>query len=146
MSNKTRQLQSIDQRRMRGGISTKSVLGARRPKKQFSTISDIYLLIFFPNIKFIYSAWYWQKSLQCGQSAQFDGGLDVHIWVRMKLVQNSVMPQLGGGGGVLRSQKRKIYPFLSQLMRNQKLYNISKNQPPKSIGRRDGDFPPPSPL
>ena len=39
--------------------------------------------------------------------------------------------------GVLRSQKRKNFPFFSQSIESQKLYNILKNQPLKSITRAD---------
>ena len=46
------------------------------------------------------------------------------------------------GKGVLRGQKRKICPFLSQSTENQKLYNISKNQPTKSIRGGDMGFSP----
>ena len=52
------------------------------------------------------------------------------------LGQNSVMPQLGGGGAMgLKTQNLPF--FFHQLIRNQKLYNISKNQSPKSIRRGD---------
>ena len=44
--------------------------------------------------------------------------------------------------GVLRGQKHKICLFLIQLIENQKLYNIFKNQFSKSITRSDmGFFP-----
>ena len=41
------------------------------------------------------------------------------------------------GGGVIGGQKRKICPFLNQSIENEKLYNISKNEPCKSIRRGD---------
>ena len=50
------------------------------------------------------------------------------------------MPQFRGGGA--EGQKRKICLFLSQLMENQKLYNISENQSPKAIRRGDMGIPP----
>ena len=57
----------------------------------------LFLLIFFSDIKFIYSASYSPKSVQFGQSAQFGGGLD-NISVEMNWDQNSVMPKFGRGG------------------------------------------------
>ena len=41
---------------------------------------------------------------------------------------------------MLRGQNRKICPFLSQSIKNQKLHYISKNQPSKSIRRGDVGF------
>ena len=93
-------------------------------------MSDIYLyFIFLPNIKFIYSSWYRPKSAQFGQLAQFHGGLNINEcgWTGVKI---QLFPSLGEGVP-LRDQKQKICPFLSQLIENQKLYKISKNQPPK---------------
>ena len=62
-----------------------------------------------------------------------------YIWVGMTWGQNFVMPQFGGGG--VERSKRKICPFFSLLIENQKLYNISKNQAPKSIRKGDMKFP-----
>ena len=45
-------------------------------------------------------------------------------WVKIQLCPNLEEK-------VLRGQKSKICPFSSQSTENQKLYNISKNQPPK---------------
>ena len=64
-----------------------------------------------------------------------------YVWVEMSWGQNSPMSQFGGGGGA-EGWKTKIYPFFSQSIKNQKLYNISKNQLPKSIRRGDMEFPP----
>ena len=58
------------------------------------------------------------------------------FWVKIQLCPNL-------GEGMLRSRKRKNFPFLSHSIENQKLYALYKNQPPKSIRRRDmGIFPP----
>ena len=96
-------------------------------------MSDIYFY-FFPE--------HWIHLLclvQLGQSAQFGGRLDIYEWewtgVKIQLYSNLEE-------GVLKDQKPKICFFLSQSTENQKLYNISKNQPPKSIRRRDMGFPP----
>ena len=50
--------------------------------------------------------------------------------------QNSVMPQFEGGG-TEGSKTQNLSSFFSQSIENQKLYNISKNQPPKSIRKGD---------
>ena len=117
-----------------GGISTKSVLG---PQKTITRIfSHVrYLFSIFPsNIRITYSAWYWPKLLQFGQSAQFGDELDIcewgWTWVKIQLFLNL-------GKAVLRGQKRKIRPYSNQSIENKKLCNTSKNQPPKSIRRRD---------
>ena len=112
--------------------------GPRTSKCQFFAMSDIYFYsIFSPNIKFIYTAWYGPKSVQSCQSTQFSGGLDIYEWgwtgVKIQLCSNL-------GEGMLRGQKRKICPFLSQSTENQKLYNISKNQPIKSVRKEDMGF------
>ena len=53
-------------------VSTKSILVSQKTiKKIFSLVK---YLFFLSNIKIIYSAWYWPKSLQFGQSAQFGDG------------------------------------------------------------------------
>ena len=57
-------------------------------------------------------------------------GVSNFFWVKIQLC-----PTLGEG--VLRGQKRKTFSFLSQLIENQKLYSISKNQPFKSIRKGD---------
>ena len=46
------------------GALTKSVLGSQKTKKTILAISDFYFYFFPPKIKFIYSAWYWPKSVQ----------------------------------------------------------------------------------
>ena len=111
LSKKTRLLQSIDQWWMRGGNITKiRFWDLRWAKRQFLAMSDIYLFYFFSqNIKFIYSAWYWPKSVQFGQPAQFGDGLDIYEWgwVEIKI---QLCPNLGEG--VLRGKKPKICPFL----------------------------------
>ena len=58
----------------------------------------------------------------------------------MNLGQNSVTPQFEGGGVKgLKTQKSSLF---SESIENQKLYNITKNTPPKSNRRKDiGDFP-----
>ena len=92
-------------------------------------MSDIYFYFFkffLPNIKMIHSASYWPKSLQFGQSTHFGGGLNIY---ERGLTLVKIQLRLNLGKGVLTGQKRKIYPFLSQLIENQKLYNVSKNQP-----------------
>ena len=92
-----------------------------------------------PQTKMIHSVRYWPKSLKFSQSAQFGGGLDINewgwTWVKIQLCPNL-------REGMLRGRKRKIRPFLTQLIENQKLYNISKNQPPKSIRRGDMEISP----
>ena len=84
-----------------------------RALRQFLVTSDIYfyLFIFSPNIKIIYSAYEWGWRVKIQSSPN------------------------------LRDQKRKISPFSSQLLENQKLYNVSKNQPLKSIRRGNMRFP-----
>ena len=74
-----------------------------------------------------------------GQTAQFEGGSDIYQW-EWAGVKIHLCPNLGEG--VLKDQKRKICPFFSQLIENQKLYNTSENQPPKSIMRGDMGFHP----
>ena len=54
--------------------------------------------------------------------------------------QNSVIPQFGGGGD--EWSKAQKFLFSSQSTENQKLYNISENQPPKSIRSEDMEIPP----
>ena len=88
----------------------------RRPLRQFSAMSDIYLFIPPPiNIKINYSAWYWPKSFQFGQSAQFGSGLDVYEWgwTWVKIQSCSILEE-----GVLRGQKLKIFCFLRRLVKN----------------------------
>ena len=63
------------------GESTKSILGSQKTIKTiFSSVRYLFLFLFFlsPNIEIIYSAWYWPKSLQFGQSAQFGDGSDIY--------------------------------------------------------------------
>ena len=55
--------------------------------------------------------------------------------------QNLVMPQFEGGGA--KEPKRKNCLFFGQSIENLKLYDISKNQPPRSIRVGDMGFPPP---
>ena len=112
-----------------GGDEQNPFWAIRRPLGRFLTLSDIYFycyyvfLNFFPNIKIIYSACYWPKSLLFSQSVQFDGGLHVPIWTWVKTQSCPILDE-----GVLRGKKRKICTFLCQSIENQKLYNISKNQ------------------
>ena len=91
-----RLLQSIDPRRMKGWISTKLVLGSWKTIKNiFSHVKYSCLLcnlFFLPNAKIIYSARYWLKTLQFGQSAQFASRLDIYEWG-----QNSGEPHFGAG-------------------------------------------------
>ena len=118
---KIRLLQSIDQRRMKEEISTKSVLGFQKTVKTIFSRGRYSIFIFsffcflFSNISIIYYAWYWTKLLQFGQSAQYGGGLNIYkwewTWVKIQLCANL-------GKGVLRSQKRKICLFLSQSIEN----------------------------
>ena len=54
--------------------------------------------------------------------------------------KNSVMPQFGEGGA--EGSKTQKLSFFGQLIENLKLYNISKNQPTKSIRRGDMGLPP----
>ena len=54
--------------------------------------------------------------------------------------QNSVIPQFGGGGA--EGSKTQKLLFFGQFIENLKLYNISKNQPPKSIKEGDMGFRP----
>ena len=54
--------------------------------------------------------------------------------------QNSVLPQFGGGGA--EGSKTQKLPFFNQSIENQKLYNVSKNQPLMSIRRGDIGFLP----
>ena len=58
-----------------------------------------------------------------------------NFWVKIQWCPNSKK-------GVLRGQKSKICPFFDQSIENQKLYNISENQSPKSIRRGDMGFLP----
>ena len=44
------------------------------------------------------------------------------------------------GRGCWGVKNAKIFPFFSRLIENQNLYNISKNQPPKSIRRADEEI------
>ena len=111
--------------------------GPRTPLRLFLAMWNIYFIsTHHPplNIKIIYSTWYRPKSLQFGQSAQFGGGLGIYewgwTWVKIQFCPNF-------GEGVLRAQKRKIFPFSNQLIENQKLYNISKNQLPMSVWMGD---------
>ena len=53
----------------------------------------------------------------------------------MNLGKNSAMSQFGGGGA--EGSKTQNFPFLSQWIENQKLYDISKNESPRSIRRGD---------
>ena len=81
-SKKTSLLQSIDEWRMIGGergYQQNPFCGPMKLKRQFLAMSDILFFIYFfaERIKFIYSARYWQKSLQFDQSAQFGGELDI---------------------------------------------------------------------
>ena len=111
------------------GISTKYILGSQKIIKTiFSHVRYlflfIYLFIFFPNIKIIYSAWYWPKSVLFGQSTQFGGGLNIYLyewgsfWVKIHSCPNLEE-------GMLRDQKRKLCPFLNQSIINQIKKSIS---------------------
>ena len=86
--------------------------------------------------KIIYFGWQRLKSLQFGQSAQFDDGLDTYLQVEITLCQNSLMPSFGEKE-VLMGPRRKNLLFLKPLMENSKLPNISKNETPRSIRRGD---------
>ena len=107
----------------RGGISTKSVLGSQKTIETIFSHAKYFFSIFFPNIKIIYSAWYWPKSLQFGKSAQFGRKLDIHVYMSGNELEWKfiVCPNLEER--VLKGSKM------------QKLYDISKNQPPMSITR-----------
>ena len=58
-----------------------------------------------------------------------------YIWVGMNWGQNSVMSQFRGGGA--EGSKTQKLLFFSQLIGNQKLYNISKNN---SLSQLGGDI------
>ena len=135
LSKKTRILQSIDQRRMRGEYQQNPFWVLRKPLRRFLTMSDIHFNFFFPNTKIIYSAPYRPKSLQFGQLVQLGGGLDIYEW---GWTRTKIQLCLNLGEGVQRDQKQKNYPFSSEWIENQKLYNIFKNQLPKSM--RWGDM------
>ena len=68
-----------------GGISTKSVLGHRRPKKQFLARSDIHFHFFPP-------------TLNSFTLLHTDQNRSNSVSAEMVLGPNSVMPQIGGGG------------------------------------------------
>ena len=91
-------------------------------------MSDIYsyFIIFFPlNINFIYSAWHGPKSVQFGQSAQFDGGFNIYEWgwTGVKIQSSPSLKE-----GVLRGPQRKICPFFESIGRKSKVvYHIQKS-------------------
>ena len=122
-----------------GGYHQNSFWDLQMTKKTIFSRVRYLFLFFHPNIKFIYSTWYWPKSVQFGQSAQFSSGLDLYEWGRAG-VKIHLCPNLEEG--VLKGQKQKIYLFFNQSIKNQKLYNISENKPPKSITRGDMGLPP----
>ena len=99
------------------GISPKSVLGLQMIKKTiFSHIKYLFLFYFF--IFF--------RTLNSFTPLGISG---------VKIQSSSNLQE-----GVLRGQKCKNCSFFSQSIENQKLYNISKTQPPKSIRRGDMGF------
>ena len=123
---------------MRGSISTKSVLGSQKTIKTiFGHVRYLifFLIIFLPSTKINYTARYKPKSLQFGQLDQFGGRFGIYecgrLWVKIQLCSNLREE-------VLRGQKRKNCSFLSQSIENPQSYNMSKNQPSRSI--RMGDM------
>ena len=119
MSKKTRLLQSIDQQRMRGGAYVQNTFwDPRWPKRQFLAVSGIYFFFWTLNSFTLLST---DQNRFNSVNRMSEDELEVKIHLYPNFWED----------GVLRRQKCKNYSFFSQLIENQKMYNISKDQPSK---------------
>ena len=142
MLNLAKILQSIDLPWMggEGGGATKSVLGSQKTKKTI-----------FGHVRYLFVFYFFPRTLNSFTLLGTDQNRSNPV-NRLKLAANWVYmsgDELGSkfsytpfwGRGCWGVKKHKNCPFFNQSIQNQKLYNISKNKPPKSIRRGDMGFP-----